>query len=405
MSNGSMRSTIHRGTCYRSQLGMDRTLPVAHRFSTVALLTLASLGVAMALALSLFGVEGKTHALAQLSLFPLIVFLASRVELVGVVVPRWALAFALTGALASAIFTYTHVDLARGAFVVAPLEDDQADNDTKIRRDRIRRSLGAAGLALVGTHTSTVTSQSEAEKILQNNPTLGGVVWGSMRWMTVSLRAHEPMSMSSLPAESLGRRFLREFRYEDLRIATGIHSFGISDGLDPTTLLFIGRLVPVWRDFPRELSGPHDDGALFEQNVRSMAALKARWTSFSHRALPMWMTGTYHLVRAISSDELERSELSCAINSFEAARSQLRSSDNPELQVAISNNLAIALLIQGAVEYEMRDKRKVAVKLLKSSLRHAKAVSQYSEVRALISFNLSTLKGKHGKRQRRKKDT
>lgn len=382
---------------------MNRIISVAHRFPTVALLMLASLAGAAALTLSLVGADSRTLALVQLFVFPLIVLLASRVELGGVAVPRWVLGFALVGALGGALLTYTHVDLARGAFIVAPLAGDSGDNDNKIRRDRIRRPLGAAGLALVGTHPTAVRSQGEAEAILQNNRTLGGVVWGSTRWVNVSLSAHETLLISSLPEESFGRRFLRERYYADLKIATSIGAFGISDGLDPTTLLFIGRLVPLWRDFPFQLSGQRDERALFEQSVRAVAALKAHWTSFAHRALPMWMTGTYHLVTAISSDELESGEISCAISSLEAARAQLRPSDNPELKVAISNNLAIAVLMRAAAEYAENDGRKVAVKLLKECRKLTRTSLQENPGGALVSFNLSTLKGKHGKPQRRRK--
>jgi hypothetical protein len=211
------------------------------------------------------------------------------------------------------------------------------------------------------------------------------------------------LAISSLPVESFGSRFLRERNYADLKIATSIGSFGISDGLDPTTLLFIGRLVPLWRDFPLQLSGQRDDRALFEQGTRSVAALKAHWTSFAHRALPMWMTGTYHLVRAISSAELEKGEISCAISSLEAARAQMRPSDNPGLQAAISNNLAIAVLMRAAAEYGKNDGRKVAIKLLNGCRKLAKTSLRENPGSELVSFNLSTLKGKHGKRQRRRK--
>jgi hypothetical protein len=131
-------------------------------------------------------------------------------------------------------------------------------------------------------------------------------------------------------------------------------------------------------------------------------ALKERWTSFSHRAVPMWMMGTYHLVRAISSKELEKGELSCAISSFEAARAQLRPSDNLELQSAISNNLAVALLLREAAERAHSQVPKVVVKLLKRCFKHEKLSHRSLPASALASFNLSILKGKHAKHQRRK---
>jgi hypothetical protein len=365
---------------------------------------LSSIGVVTAITLSFVSVESRTHALVQLFFFPLILFLVSRINIAGILAPRWALGFALAGALSGAVFTYTHVDLARGAFVVASLKEDRSESDGKIRRDRIRRPLGAAGLALVGTHPTVISSWGEAEDILRSNRTLGGVVWGSARWINVSLRVHEPLVMSSLSKDSFAARYLRKHGYSDLKIAAGISGIGISNSLDPTTLMFLGSIIPLWRDFPIQLTERRDDREAFEQRVRSVAGLKAHWTSFSHRALPMWITGTYHLVNAISSKIVEQGELSCAVSSLEAALSQLRPSDNPELQMAVRNNLAIALLVQAEVDVSSSDSTKAALELLKGIRRLHKVSQQGAAVSSIASFNLSTVKGKHGKRKQRAKE-
>jgi hypothetical protein len=203
-----------------------------------------------------------------------------------------------------------------------------------------------------------------------------------------------------LSDQSLARRYLNEHRFADLRVITGLGSIGISDGLDPTTLLFIGKLIPLWRDFPLQLRGELEDGDEFEVRVRSLAGLKASWTSFGHRALPMWMAGTYHLMRAISPPQLERGELLCSISSFRAALTQLRPSDNPELQVAIRNNLALAILFNA---YGAEDGQSGTRRVAKQLLREAKKIEIGSSPDSVATFNLTTVKGKHGKRPARRR--
>ena len=83
------------------------------------------------------------------------------------------------------------------------------------------------------------------------------------------------------------------------------------------------------------------------------------------------MTGTYHLMRAVSGVELSSGELKCALRSFEAARAQLRPTDNPDLTIAIENNLAIATLLQAGVGLETKQARRQAQKIWRSTAAYA----------------------------------
>jgi|GEM_PF-3022500 len=374
---------------------------VSARSSPTSTLLLLSVVVVVFFVVGCVG-DRRTHALLQLILLPVTLFLVSRVKIAGVGIPKWVFALAVTGSLLGAALTYTHVDLVRGAFIVVPSRSDANDSDIKIRRDRIRRALGAAGLTLVGSHPREFSSQVDAQGLLHDNDMLGGVVWGSSRWLTVSLRNYQALSLTSLSNQSLAHRYLTEHHLSDLRVIAGVGSIGISDGLDPTTLLFIGKLIPLWRDFPAQLRGESEDDEDFEIRVRSLAGLKANWTSFGHRALPMWMAGTYHLMRAISSPQLERGELLCSISSFHAALTQLRPSDNPELQIAIRNNLALAILFEA---YGAQDGQAGARKASKRLLREARNIESLlppeSVANSSAAFNLTSVKGKHGKRQAR----
>jgi hypothetical protein len=102
---------------------------------------------------------------------------------------------------------------------------------------------------------------------------------------------------------------------------------------------------------------------------------------------------------------LERGELSCAVSSFKAALSQLRPTDNPELQIAVRNNLAVALLMQAEGDSAGEDAQEPAVKLLKGARLFLRSSQRDFAVTSILKFNLATLKGDHEKRRRRKEQS
>jgi hypothetical protein len=347
------------------------------------------------------------HARLQLLLFPLVFALLTRVTMYGVKVPRWVFGIAALGCVCGAIFTYTHVDLARGAFVVARFAEDTLETETKITRDRIRLSVGPGAAALVGSHHEPVVSRGDARRVLEGNWHLGGLVWGTPRWLTVSLARHPNISVGVINrlAET-GKP--QAASLSGFTLITSVDEIGISGSSDPATVEFIGRLIPLWANFSTVLTGR--DGAKhleqngaehFEQSIRSLSLVKARWTSFSHRALPMWMTGTYHLAHILMSGEIERGEVLCALTAFEAARAQLRPGDNPELEAAILNNHGIAVYLDALVSARPSQRRTLGAALLRRAATIA-AGGHAERVLSVVKSNLNYSKGGNGGSRKKK---
>jgi hypothetical protein len=281
----------------------------------------------------------------QLLCAPLIVLAISQVSLGGRHVPLWVNCTALAGTVLGGILTYSHVDLARGAFVVARFEEDALEKETKIFRDRIRKTVGWNGLTLVGSHYESVRNHDEALALLSSNRKLGGVIWGTPRWLNVSLQHYSNLPLFEGAGDAFASDYAISKKYRQLKIITSIPGTGLSTSAEHPTVEFLGRLAQVWSQYMDALTSPLSE-IRFEMLTRSLAGVKGRWTAFSHRALPMWMTGTYHLRRAVTNESDSYGETSCAIRAFNAALSQLRPSDNPELKVAVLNNLALAYFIR-----------------------------------------------------------
>ena len=281
----------------------------------------------------------------QIIFAPLIVLAISQISICDRRIPLWVSCTALAGILLGGVLTYSHVDLAQGAFVVARFEEDALEKETKIFRDRIRKTVGWGGITLVGSHYDSVRNESEARGLLVSNRKLGGVIWGTPRWLNVSLQQHPPLRLFEGAGEAFASDYALPQKYRQLKIITFVSGTGLSTSAEYPTVEFLGGLAQVWRAYLNALTSPQSEDS-FEMLTRSLAAVKGRWTTFSHRALPMWMTGTFHLRRAVVGDMDSPGELSCAIRAFTAALAQLRPGDNPELKVAVLNNLALAYIIR-----------------------------------------------------------
>jgi hypothetical protein len=229
-------------------------------------------------------------------------------------------------------------------------------------------------------------------------------VWGTERWINVSLRYHHPIQLSSLPSDSAWATLHAAHRLADLKVIVSAPIIGMSDSKQLPTLQFIGGLVSVWGTFPLVLQS-HEEDPDFERRLNSLASMKARWTAFSHRALPMWMAGTYQLSRALAESEPQMGSLVCALGSFEAAHNQLRPGDNPELEIAIMNNQAIGYLAKAAFGSSPKVSRAAALALLKRAAVAAQALphdpGRHAALYDVVWSNLSLVKKAHGKHKRK----
>lgn len=313
---------------------------------------------------------------------PVLILLFSRLRIAGVRIPRIVIALSLLGVLLGAVLTYSHIDLRSGAFVVARFSEDNLEKETKIFRDRIRKVVGWKGLTLVGTHYGSVASEHDARSLVERNQKLGGVIWGTPRWLSVTLRQSEPLPLFDGEAARFAQDFAFPPRFKGLKLITSVGGTGLSTSTEYPTVDFLGRLAVLWSSYVETLRAPQADND-FERLSRSLAGVKGAWTTFAHRAVPMWMTGTYHLRRALVDGGDQVGEVLCAIRALNAAFAQLRPGDNPELQVAILNNQALAYVVRAQQIAE----RQVALRQAQVLLKQAAVLASSLVSRDIVSRN------------------
>ncbi|MEI6517723.1 MAG: hypothetical protein WCN89_03425 [bacterium] len=339
--------------------------------SILAVLVISALGGVVIAAL---GGAAVVRSNVQLLVLFILIIPLSRILYGDIRIPRVLLLGALLATLTGALLRDAASTVSNDTFVIAQLKQEKLQVESKILRDGMRRSVSSMPLLRVGTIDRAISTRLDAEMVLLDDNDINGVVWGTQRWVNVSLRVAPEISLNALNPASYARDFLTRNRVANLRVIIAIPLVGMSNATSPATSDFIGRLADVWGTFPKALLAAQEQPDVdvdLEQKLRAMARLKAAWTSPAHRAVPMWMTGTYHLMRAVSGVELSRGELKCALRSFEAARAQLRPTDNPDLTIAIENNLAIATLLQAGVGLETKQARRQAQKIWRSTAAYA----------------------------------
>ena len=341
--------------------------------SILAVLVISALGGVVIAAL---GGAAVVRSNVQLLVLFILIIPLSRILYGDIRIPRVLLLGALLATLTGALLRDAASTVSNDTFVIAQLKQDKLQVESKILRDGMRRSVSSLPLLRVGTIDRAISTRLDAEMVLLNDNHINGVVWGTQRWVNVSLRVAPEISLNALNPASYARDFLTRNRVANLRVIIAIPLVGMSNATSLATSDFIGRLADVWGTFPKALLAAQEQPDVdldldLEQKLRAMARLKAAWTSPAHRAVPMWMTGTYHLMRAVSGVELSSGELKCALRSFEAARAQLRPTDNPDLTIAIENNLAIATVLQAGVGLETKQARRQAQKIWRSTAAYA----------------------------------
>ena len=321
-------------------------------------------GVFFCFAFIPLSMKGKIQLLAV----PCVLFLAARVRLFTVRIPRLVLVVAALGTVIGALLQFSHVSLASGAFVVSTVSNEDLRQEAKIYRDRLRRHVASGGESLVGLYPGVIRDAGSAQRVVERNRSLAGVIWGSPRWMSVALRHYEPVALSSFSQGSVAQDLLTARGVPDLLLTRSIPSVGMSHGHDSGTISFLAQIVSAWRLVPEMTSVGASSGD-FEGSLEALSRMQARWTSRSHVALPLWLSGTVHLIRAIESPALQSGELECALNHFRDGLRLFRTHDNPALEMAVRNNYAIALLVQAEREVDSRKIHKKALRQLAAAMK------------------------------------
>jgi hypothetical protein len=313
-----------------------------------------------AIVIAVLGGQESVRSSVQLAIFPVVVLLLSALTLKGLRLPRMLVGLAAVGVLCGAIVRYSDVGLQEGVFAIAPFTSDTLENKTMIFRDNVRRFAGERSASIIGTIPARVSTEEEARGMLAQRPQLGGIIWGSERWIHVSSRLSPPVSLRQMPESSYARERLKELGLSDLRLITQAPWVGLSKGLDVRTYEFVGRFAQASVMLSQRMTDFSVSSEL-EHLLQRASSIQAAWTSSEHLAAPKIMLGTYYLARAISGHDLEWGDLWCALASYRSARLILKKRGNPALMAAIRNNEAVIKILISNVSadpaMEMRNAR------------------------------------------------
>jgi hypothetical protein len=362
------------------------------RVTTTRTLILSAVAVSTvgAIVVMLLGGAQAVRGGVQLVLFPFLLILLSALSLRGVRLPRILVGLSAIGVLCGALVRYSDVGLTAGAFGVARFESDSLENKTRIFRDNVRHFVGDKPASVIGIINPEIRTEEDARKVLEERSQLGGVIWGSERWMNVSMRPTPPVALSILPPTSFAQRRLQELGISDLQLISYVPSVGFSKGLDSATFEYVGTLIRSTQEFPHHL---REGGRSleYEQLLLKGGSIRASWTSIRHLAAFRWMLGTFYLVRAISGPELEWGDIRCAEAAFKSARMMLRSGGNPALLAAVRNNESIVHVMKRVYTESPETTRKFARGRFQSALNLKKRSAIEESYWAPMQANLKAL--------------
>jgi len=297
-----------------------------------------------AVATVLLGGQEAVRSSVQLAVFPILLLLLSTLSMKGMRLPRLLVGLSAIGVLCGAIVRYSDVGLQDGAYGIARFESDPLENKTRIFRDNVRRFVGPRAAAQVGVIAPRVASEADARRVLSERPQLGGVIWGSERWIQISMRPAPPFSLRQMPETSYARQRLQELGLSDLWLMEGAPSIGLSKGLDMGSFEFIGGLIRAASMSSGRARGENLSSEL-EQLLQRVSSIRAYWSTSDHLAAPKLFLGTYYLAQAIYGPTLEWGDLDCAEGSFRSARIILNRGGNAELMAAVHNNEAVIRIL------------------------------------------------------------
>lgn len=315
---------------------------------------------------------GLPKPTAQLVLAPVLLVIAARLRLFSLRIPLAVLIAAGTGIAAGAAFRYSNVALSKGAFLVSTLSSDKdLQQESKIYRDKIRRVLGPGGELLVGLYNGKVVDAEQARAVLDRSPQLGGVIWGTKRWMNVSLQPYPALGFSAFGEKSAAQDYLLRYSLPDLLIVRSVPSVGLSQADQRASVAFLSGAIRLWREVPQVLV-PDRDRPEFDSVAVGLGRMRARWTSRAHLGFPLWLAGTRHLVRAIEGVELDVGELRCAVRRLKQAAKMCRGQGSPHLETAVRSNYAVALLVYADTSFKRERFKKIAFRQMAAAARFRK---------------------------------
>lgn len=289
--------------------------------------------------------EAIDTSLAQFFVYPVLLVLFYKLRFFKVVVPPWALVFGIVGASYSVASAYTAYRSTGAGLLVARLAGDEFESESDIFRREISSFVeGKEGFTVTRYH-ATIKSDAEARDLLSDSKALA-VAWGDTDWVNISFATLPALELSQFGISPMFEEF------GDLKPVRSVPIIGLSFKPMKVTARFLAGLErALLSETPTE--------------IYDLALIATSWSSFAHRSFAWWKLGNLYLEQVLSKDSYEPGELDCARKAYQEALGLMDPADNPELYAAISNNLAISLIMHSRLDGDKRAMRK-ARKLLKA---------------------------------------
>lgn len=321
-------------------------------------------------------------ARAQVVAFPLCIlalwFLADKTAGIS----RWLFVLVTLIGFASVGYTYNTRHRSEKTILLAPLKNDSFATQTRITHSELEAASRRIGGPPVVVSYDSITTREAAEKLLEHDRNIAGVLWGNTHWLTLTLAKKVSVKeIASIPSPWMKDP-------SKLQLITQIPSIGLSYDPIGDTSLFLASLF-----------------AQTEITLRAAAEQQSIWTTKIHRAFANLLLGNMLFERALSASSYQYALLDCAIEAYLQGWMHIEMKDDPDLKNALLNNLAVATYVQGQVEHNSEAKYRAqewfrkATRIPKSlhskgSIYYASlvAMKNYSDIRArLINKNREVL--------------
>jgi hypothetical protein len=281
-------------------------------------------------------------SLAQICVLPLAAILLWKVRVGKRYVPRVVVAVAMVGAVVGLSYGYTHAVFSSKPVLLARFQDDPIEAKTRRFRKVLNRELLSESRMRVGRYHRSLNSHHELRSASGRGAEVYSVLWGNSGWIQLSLS--EDFLEAHHPAEApIWGDFLSEYG-----LVNHAPALGLTVNPEPATLRFLSAMLQALQVSPTT-SVPLSlkKRALRASFLRSAAGMQSTWSSYAHRAYPLFLLANQHLREAFRQGGQDWGELQCAIEVYAVAEKYLANGDNPDLQAAVFNNKAVALLAMG----------------------------------------------------------
>ncbi len=340
-------------------------------------------------------------SIAQLILFPFAVLLLWNLRIGSFRVPRTLLILAFGGATLGAISAYGPPREQRGSFVVARFADDELETKSRIFREKIIESLLGSDVRVQRSYEAPA-SPAQAGELFRRDRSMRPLVWGSGGWLTIAFPEGLRTPASLVPVEEI-------HKFYGLRPVTYVSMVGMSLKPEGDSARFLALLFRGLIEGESAGEAGRESLALWERRMsylQESSDMGHAWTTFVHRAYPLWQIGNYHLAQAFRGPKVQAAELRCAIWAFRVARRYIRGPSNLELSAALLNNEALARMILAKNGGNRREGKQVRP-LLTSAMRSWQR-AHVSQAELIAKSNLEalkTLQRKHhrGRSEKKKK--